>query len=89
MPTITFASAIQHQLPAPPVEVVAPTVRDAFQQVFAQNPRLRGYLLDDQGALRTHLVVFVDGVQIADRVALGDPLRATSRVHVLQALSGG
>ena len=89
MPTITFASAIQHQLPAPPVEVAGATVRDALEKAFAQNPRLRGYLLDDQGALRTHLVVFVDGVQIADRAALTDPLRPTSKVHVIQALSGG
>lgn len=89
MATFSFASSIQRHVPAPPLEVGGATVRAALQQVFEHNPRLRGYLLDDQGALRAHLVVFVDGVQIADRVALSDGLGAQSKVHVIQALSGG
>jgi hypothetical protein len=39
--------------------------------------------------LRANVVVFVDGRRSRDRVKLDDPLRADSRVHVLQALSGG
>jgi hypothetical protein len=35
------------------------------------------------------MVVFIDGRRCADRVALADPLLPQSRVHVLQALSGG
>ena len=57
--------------------------------VFAHNPRLRGYVLDDQGALRRHMIVFVDGQQIDDRDHLSDPVRATSEIYVMQALSGG
>jgi len=53
------------------------------------NPRLRGYVLDDQGHLRANVVVFVDGRRSSDRVTLADPLLPHSRVHVLQALSGG
>ena len=57
--------------------------------VFAQNPRLRGYVLDDQGALRRHMMVFVDGQQIRDREALSDAVGPASEVYVMQALSGG
>jgi sulfur-carrier protein len=46
-------------------------------------------VLDDQAHLRANVVVFVDGKRCADRVALADPLLPDSRVHVLQALSGG
>ena len=62
-------------------------MRAVLDAVFAKNPRLRGYVLDDQGALRQHMVVFVDGSQ-RDR-ASPSPLRAASEVYVMQALSGG
>lgn len=56
---------------------------------FAREPRLRGYLLDDQGSLRRHVALFVDGVQVRDRRGLGDPLQDDSEIYVVQALSGG
>ncbi|MGU1586179.1 MoaD/ThiS family protein, partial [Pseudomonas aeruginosa] len=55
----------------------------------AREPRLRGYLLDDQGSLRRHVARFVDGVQVRDRRGLGDPLQDDSEIYVVQALSGG
>lgn len=61
----------------------------ALQAVFVENPVLRGYVLDDQGRLRKHVAVFVDGVQISDRVHLSDPVREDSDIFVMQALSGG
>jgi len=57
--------------------------------VFAAAPRLRGYLVDDQGRLRQHVNVFVDGEAIRDRLALADEVRGDSEIHVMQALSGG
>jgi sulfur-carrier protein len=65
------------------------SVRAALDAVFARNPRLRGYVLDDQGALRRHMMVFVDGQQIQDRERLSDPVRPASEIYVMQALSGG
>jgi len=58
-------------------------------QPEAINPRLRGYILDDQGHLRPNVVVFIDGRRARDLRGLTDPLGPDSRVHVLQALSGG
>ena len=52
-------------------------------------PGLRHYLVDDQGALRTHVNVFLDGEPIRDREGLTDPVGEHTVVHVLQALSGG
>lgn len=46
-------------------------------------------MLDDQGHLRTHVVVFIDGLRSTDRIALADPLAPDARVFVMQALSGG
>jgi hypothetical protein len=64
-------------------------VRQALQRVFATNPRLEGYILDDQGRLRKHVAIFVDGRAIADRDQLGDRLNADADIFVVQALSGG
>jgi sulfur-carrier protein len=36
------------------------TVQEALDRVFAENPLLRSYLLDDQGRLRQHVNVFVN-----------------------------
>jgi hypothetical protein len=57
--------------------------------VFAANPRARGYVLDDQGELRRHMTVFVDGAVLRDRVRLSDPVAPDGEVYVMQALSGG
>jgi hypothetical protein len=46
-------------------------------------------VLDDQGAVRAHMVVFVDGHQIRDRRHLSDPVSPDGEIYVAQALSGG
>jgi sulfur carrier protein ThiS len=57
--------------------------------VFAAQPQARGYVLDEQGHLRKHVVVFVDGQRVRDREQLSDPVRDSSEVYVMQALTGG
>jgi sulfur carrier protein ThiS len=89
MATIVFTQQLRRFTETPEVTTGAATLREALEIAFAVNPRLRGYVLDEQGHLRQHVAVFVDGNRVADRIALNDPLRADSSVHVLQALSGG
>ena len=89
MPNVAFTPNLQRYLACPPRAVAGHTVAAVLQAVFADNPRLRGYVLDDQGQLRRHVVVFVDGRKIRDRVRLTDPVREASEVFVLQALFGG
>lgn len=89
MPQIAFTQQLRRFTDAPEVSAQSLVLRDALEESFALYPRLRGYVLDDQGHLRTHVVVFIDGQRVRDRVRLDDVLQAGSRVHVLQALSGG
>lgn len=89
MPTITFTATIQRHVACPDREVAGTTVRDALDAYFETNDRARGYVLDEQGCLRQHMAVFVDGVQIHDRQRLTDPVPPGAVVHVVQALSGG
>ena len=89
MVRIHLADAIQRHVPCPPTDVEGATVRDVLDALFQKEERLRGYVLDDQGALRQHVAVFVDGTQIHDPRGLSDPVPARGRVDVMQALSGG
>lgn len=89
MAKVIFTPNLQRHLACPPVEAAGATVREVLEAVFAGNEQVRGYVLDDQAALRKHMMIFVDGSRIRDRVHLSDPVPAHGAVYVLQALSGG
>lgn len=89
MPTVSFTSALQRFLNTPTARVSGGTVGEALQEVFASNPGLRGYVLDDQGAVRRHVVVFVNGQPVKDRTRLSDAARNNDEIYVFQALTGG
>lgn len=89
MPRVRFTPHLQRHVDSPPREVRGATVGEVLDAVFADNPRLRGYLLDDQGRLREHLSVFIDDEAVTDREGLSDPVPEEAEVFVLQALSGG
>ncbi len=89
MATVIFTANIQRHVACPQTVAEGATVRAVLDDVFTANPRARSYVLDDQGALRRHMTVFIDGRIIKDRVKLSDPVAADSAVYVFQALSGG
>ncbi len=89
MALVTFTENIQRHVASPPCQVGGRNVREVLDAIFASNERARGYLLDDQGGLRKHLVVFVNGQAIKDRETLTDSVPADGEVFVMQALSGG
>ncbi len=71
------------------MDVPGRSVREALEEAFAGNKRARGYILDDQSALRKHMLIFVDGVRISDRASLSDAVKPDSQIYVMQSLSGG
>jgi hypothetical protein len=89
MVRVEFAPAIQRHVDCAPQRVDAATLRAALDAVFALQPAVRPYVLDDQGELRRHVTVFIDGEQLNDRRRLSDRLRVDAEVYVVQALSGG
>ena len=89
MAKVIFTPNIQRHVVCPDTEVAGRTVREVLENVFAQNPQARAYVLDDQSGLRKHMTIFVDGQMIRDRARLADAVRETSTIHVFQALSGG
>ena len=89
MALVEFTPNLSRQTTTTSCSVSASTVAEALRLVFEELPALRSYVLDDQGAVRTHVVIFVDGESVRDRYHLTDPLRPDSEIFVMQALSGG
>jgi sulfur-carrier protein len=65
------------------------TLRDALAQVWRAHPGLKSYILDDQGQVRKHVAIFIDGELAPRASALDRSMSASSDVYVMQALSGG
>jgi sulfur carrier protein ThiS len=97
MAKVVLTSALSRWLPTSAggpsqeitIEVPGARLDDVLSGVFAQFPNLRGYVLDEHGAVRHHVAVFVDGTAIADKRNPTQALNERSEVYVMQALSGG
>lgn len=89
MATVRFTPALQRFLRLPEARVEAATVGEALAALFATTPALRGYVLDDQGALRRHVNIYIGGEPVRDRGRLTDPVGPNDEIYVLQALTGG
>jgi molybdopterin synthase sulfur carrier subunit len=61
------------------------TVTEALDDLFAKVPGLRHHILDESGAVRPHVSVFVDGHQASLATEVGDG----ADIRVLHAVSGG
>ena len=89
MARIAFTANLERHLSCPVQTVPGDSVRAVLDAVFATQPRLRSYILDDQDRVRRHVAIYVNGDRIADRNRLGDPVTEADEVFVFQALSGG
>lgn len=97
MPTVVLAPALARWLTAVPqvgageksVPAAGTTVREVLTSVFAEYPTLRGYVVDERGALRHHVVAFVNDEPVRDKQSLSEPVPRDGEVYIFQALSGG
>ena len=86
---MSFAKAIQRHAACPAADVAADTLRGVLDGYFQIHPEARTYVLDERGAVRKHVAVFVNDTLVIDRERLSDPIAADDRISVFQALSGG
>jgi sulfur-carrier protein len=89
MATVRFTRNIQRHVECPTREAPGSTLREVLEAYFQENERARGYVLDEQGKIRQHMVVFIDGDLVRDRNNLSDVVQPNSVIDVIQALSGG
>ncbi|HEY1386166.1 MAG TPA: MoaD/ThiS family protein [Dongiaceae bacterium] len=89
MPTIHLTSHLRRVAPGGPIRVEAATLGAALDAYFAEAPKVRSYIVDDQGRLRRHVAVFIDGELLMDKKDLGRVVASNAEIYVMQALSGG
>jgi molybdopterin converting factor small subunit len=91
MPRVELTPHLRRYFPAlgETTEVEGATVAEVVAALEERHPGLAGYLLDDRGALRKHVNIFVGDRRVRDRERLRDEVAADARVFILQALSGG
>jgi molybdopterin converting factor small subunit len=89
MPRVAFTANLQRHLACSAQSVPGGSVRSALENVFTQNPRLRSYILDDQGRVRQHVAIYLNGSRITDSVHLSDAVSEQDDIFVFQALTGG
>jgi sulfur-carrier protein len=65
--------------------VTGTTLSEALSSLFTVEPGLKGHLLSEDGSIRPHVAIFVDGV----RGSLETEVKPASQIQVLQAVSGG
>ena len=71
------------------VEIEGGTVQEILESLASQHPGIRSRLLDDGGALRRFVNVFVDDEDIRHRDGVHTPVEPGQRVSILPAVAGG
>ena len=61
------------------------TVAEVLKALEREHPDVRGWILDEHGAIREHINVFVNKEYGREDTSVGD----ADRLHVLPAISGG
>ncbi len=90
MPVIKFTRALKRFYPElQPIQVQAQKVSDIVQALEQDYPGLKDYIVDERGALRQHVNIFIDNQLIADRTTLQDEVKPSDEIYIMQALSGG
>lgn len=89
MVTVDFAPSIQRHKAVPSQQLPAATLAQVLTTACDASEGLRHYILDDQGAIRKHVAVFVNREMHVQRHDLSRPLQSGDKVLVIQCLTGG
>ena len=87
--SITFSTHLQRHVSIPDQTISASTIREAIDRACEVAPAMRHYVLDDQGHVRKHVAVFIDGVLFLPRDDMDRALNDGAKIHIIQALTGG
>lgn len=90
MAKVKFTTALKRFFPElEPMEVNGDTIQKVLEQVEDEVPGIKNYVLDEKGALRRHVNIFLKDKMIRDRARLSDKVGSSDEILIYQALSGG
>lgn len=67
------------------IPIEGASVGEILRELERLHPKITGWVLDEQGRVRRHVNVFVDG----ERVREDAPVAPGATMHVLPSISGG
>ena len=86
MPKVLLIGSIrQHTGGCGAIEVPGATAAAVITALEQAHPALRGWVVDEQGALRRHVKLFRGGTA----VSLDAPIDRDDELHIVAAISGG
>jgi molybdopterin synthase sulfur carrier subunit len=86
MPRVVLAGSIrEHAGGLGEIELDGTTAAEIVKALEAAFPALRGWVVDEQGALRRHVKLFKG----TGPVALDAPVGPDEKLHIVAAISGG
>jgi len=71
------------------IEASGATLADVFADIDRRHPGFRSRVLDDRGALRSYVNVYVGDTDARDSGGLGTAVPEGSEVMVIPAMAGG
>ena len=90
MPKVKFTSALKPFFPdLADTKVEGNSVKEVLTALDDQFPGLNSYLLNDSGALRKHVNIYIKDALVNDRTTLSDAVSREDEILIYQALSGG
>jgi len=90
MPTVNFTSSLKRFFPKlKETHTETSHLREVLEELENMYPGIKDYIIDESGALRQHVNIFINGNLIQDTQTLDVPLSPRDEVYILQALSGG
>jgi sulfur-carrier protein len=90
MARVKFTSHLYRFFPGlSELQIDAGTVAEIVTAIDDRFPGLADYVVDETGALRKHVNIFIGDSMIEDRKRLQDTVKAGDLVYIMQALSGG
>ncbi|MEL7003610.1 MAG: MoaD/ThiS family protein [Bacteroidota bacterium] len=90
MPTVKFTSNLKRFYPElDTMKLESSSVADVIEEINLSHKGIKDYIVDETGALRKHVHIFIGEEMIKDRLKLKDMLKESDEVYIMQALSGG
>jgi sulfur-carrier protein len=71
------------------IEASGATLADVFADIDRRHPGFRSRVLDERGALRSYVNVYVGDIDARDSGGLGTAVPEGSEVMVIPAMAGG
>ena len=89
MAIVTLTRNLKKYFPETQLEVAGHSLKEILEEMERIRPHFLSYILEDNNRIRRHVNIFIDGELLMDKTHLDVVTGARTRVHIMQALSGG